>query len=71
LGGIGVASGWFEIARGGLGDISGDGIGVVLGWYWDGIGVVLGWYWGGIGVVLGWHRDGLGMVKKMGNNVQF
>lgn len=36
LGGIGMASGWFEVARGGLGDISGGGIGVVLGWFRDG-----------------------------------
>ena len=35
-----MASGWFEIARGGLGDISGGGIGVVLGWFRGGIGMV-------------------------------
>ena len=42
LGGIWVASGWFEIARGALGIF----LGMVLGWH-------RGWYWGGIGVVLG------------------
>ena len=33
LGGIGMVSGWFEVARGGLGDISGDISG-------DGLGMV-------------------------------
>ena len=35
-----MTSGWFEIARGGLGDISGDGIGVASGWFRDGLGMV-------------------------------
>ena len=42
-----MASGWFEIARGGL-EIF--------------LGMVLGWFRGGIGVASGWFRDDLGMV---------